>query len=52
MHISHCFIHIYVFLSFDIQLLVTCHFWYLFVDQLRLAFAPNSVDEEFAVVSL
>jgi hypothetical protein len=35
-----------------VNLLVVCSFWFLFIDQLRLVYAPTSWDYEFAVVSL
>ena len=35
-----------------VNLLVVCSFWYLFIDQIRLVYAPNSLDDEFAIVSL
>lgn len=35
-----------------VNLLVICSFWFLFIDQLRLVFAPHSMDHQFAVVSL
>ena len=35
-----------------INVLVCCHLWYLFIDQLRLAFIPASMDYGVSVVSL
>lgn len=35
-----------------VNLLVICSFWFLFIDQLRLVYAPSTMDEEFAIVSL
>ena len=35
-----------------VNLLVICSFWFLFIDQLRLVYAPPTMDDEFAVVSL
>jgi hypothetical protein len=35
-----------------VNLLVICSFWFLFIDQLRLVYAPPWMDYEFAVVSL
>lgn len=35
-----------------VNLLVICSIWLLYIDQLRSAFAPHSMDDELAVVSL